>query len=62
MHYLSQTKTKTTLYVKKNFKMTSLNKNHINKKVNTTLFIEHSNHFSMLININIKQKITKAGH
>jgi hypothetical protein len=30
--------------------------------VNTTLFIEHSNYFSMFININIKQKTTKAGH
>jgi len=45
--------------LKKNFKMTSLNKNHSNKEMNTTLFIEHSNHFSIVINIYIKQKNQK---
>jgi hypothetical protein len=56
MRRLSKTKTKTTLYIKKNlnnnfnvsnirkqnFKKTSLNKDHNNKEVNVTSIVKHS--------------------
>jgi len=41
---------------KKTSKKTSLNKKYSNKEMNITLHVKHSSLFSILININKKQK------
>jgi hypothetical protein len=43
------------IYIK-NFKINIIKEKHSNKEVNTSLLVDHSNLFSILININIKQK------